>query len=379
MDLPWTKIGRAAVCFLYKFLGALLTISRFDLRDHVHRLGKQPSDQEKIDLSKQRRRLQQRLETYCRGAAEHIGDDIMALVEESQNSNVDESNALDEEEGPPSPQSTQEPEHWILPLPSSIPPLVLLQQHRHISGLLDHEYQLREGLANDALEQVREVLIQMAWQIRFDVHPTSGNRQTTRARNGVHLLQQDLWKYRRIYNHNRSRMIAVKGFVSADTSERYPALTKEDCKTSAITADPNAPGQSSHALPWFWTQIGSGDNKGEYMAECNVISVCAFPSKLDRIFEVYRLHWLRTRARMHRWREELLLTKYEMQWTVRFFMHMARLWQTRRDLPSSTPNKRAYAEERISMWNDMGRTTDAAFFKVNPSHTRIWTAVPHSR
>ena len=82
---------------------------------------------------------------------------------------------------------------------------------------------------------------------------------------------------------------------------------------------------------------------------------------------------------MHRWREELLLTKYEMQWTVRFFMHMARLWQTRRDLPSSTPNKRAYAEERISMWNDMGRTADVAFSKVNPSHTRIWMAVPHSR
>lgn len=285
MDLPWTKIGRAAVCFLYKFLGALLIISRFDLRDHVHQLGKQPSNQEKIDLSKQRRRLQQRLETYCHGAAEHIGDDIMALVEDSQNSNVDKSDALDEEEDPPSPQSTQEPENWIIPSPSSIPPLVLLQQHRHISELLDHEYQLREGLANDALEQVREVLIQMAWQIRFDVRPASGNRQTTRARNRVHLLQQDLRKYRRIYNHNRSRMIAVKVFVSADTSERYPVLTKEDCNTSAIIADPNAPGQSSHALPWFWTQIGSSDNKGEYMAECNVISVCAFPSELDRIFD----------------------------------------------------------------------------------------------
>jgi hypothetical protein len=80
---------------------------------------------------------------------------------------------------------------------------------------------------------------------------------------------------------------------------------------------------------------------------------------------------------MHRWQEELLLTKYEMQWTVRFFMYMARLWQTRRDLPSSTRNRRAYAEERISLWNDMGRSADLTFSTVNPTHTRIWTAVPH--
>ena len=308
-------------------------------------------------MSKRRHRLQQGLETFSRGAVEHLGDDVMALVEEFQSTNMDESDA---EEGPP--QSTQDSEQEILPLPSSVP-LHVLEHNRHISQLLDCEYQLRDGLANDALEGVREVLSQLAWKFRF-----SG------ARRGVKLLQQDLWKYRRIYNHNRSRMIVAKG---TSVSERYPTLTKEDCKTSAVISDPNAPGQSCHALPWFWTQIGSSNDK-EYMTECVFCFVLSFLSLIEYLI-VYRLHWLRARARKHRWQEELLLTKYEMQWTVRFFMYMARLWQTRRDLPSSTPNKRAYAEERISMWNDMGRTADVAFSKVNPSHTRIWMAVPHSR
>jgi hypothetical protein len=269
LDLPWTKIGRAAVCFRYNVLECYIncSISRFDLRDYVHQLGRQPSNQEKINLSKRRHRLQQRLETFSQGAAKHLGYDIMVLVEECQNTNVDESDATDDEEGPPS-KSTHEPENWIIPLPSSAP-LQVLEHNQHISKLLDHENQLREGLANDALEGVRGVLSQLAWQFRFN--KASGNRQTFRARTsgarkGVNLLQQDLRKYRRSYNHNQSRMIVAKGVASI--SERYPILTKEDCKISTIIHDPNAPGQSYHALPWFWTQIGSSCDKEEYLSEC---------------------------------------------------------------------------------------------------------------
>ena len=41
---------------------------------------------------------------------------------------------------------------------------------------------------------------------------------------------------------------------------------------------------------------------------------------------VRRVHWLRARAQLMRWQEELTLTGYEMQWTVRYFLYMSRKW-----------------------------------------------------
>lgn len=66
-----------------------------------------------------------------------------------------------------------------------------------------------------------------------------------------------------------------------------------------------------------------------------------------------------------------------MEWTVRFFMYMARVWQSRRDLHSSSHDKCAYAEERIAMWNKMGQSAEVAFYAANQSYVRIWKAVPH--
>ncbi|KAF8957920.1 hypothetical protein BDZ97DRAFT_1591460, partial [Flammula alnicola] len=77
---------------------------------------------------------------------------------------------------------------------------------------------------------------------------------------------------------------------------------------------------------------------------------------------VYRVNWLRARAQNNRWAEELNLTKHEMQWTVRWYVHMAEKWKARRD-PEVEVSRghRAYAEKQMAMWNELGRVSEVIF------------------
>ena len=78
---------------------------------------------------------------------------------------------------------------------------------------------------------------------------------------------------------------------------------------------------------------------------------------------------------MHRWTEELRLTKYEMQWTVRYFVYQALVWRNRRELMNNLSGHRTYAEEQMTMWNELAHVTEASFQKVYPEHPHLFTLV----
>ena len=92
--------------------------------------------------------------------------------------------------------------------------------------------------------------------------------------------------------------------------------------------------------------------------------------------EVYRVNWLRARAQHNRWTEELALTEHEMEWTVRWYVHMAKQWKSRRDAgePFSLGHM-AYAERQMAMWNELGHVAQFSFTKSNPTNPAIWENV----
>jgi hypothetical protein len=56
-------------------------------------------------------------------------------------------------------------------------------------------------------------------------------------------------------------------------------------------------------------------------------------------FIVYRVHWLKAKARRDRWAEEVTLLVNEMDWTLGFFEHRASEWHRRvLDRTSSSPS-----------------------------------------
>lgn len=50
-----------------------------------------------------------------------------------------------------------------------------------------------------------------------------------------------------------------------------------------------------------------------------------------RCFPVYRVHWLKAKARRDRWKEEFQLISSEMDWTVLYYQYQASQWQRRAD------------------------------------------------
>lgn len=97
---------------------------------------------------------------------------------------------------------------------------------------------------------------------------------------------------------------------------------------------------------------------------------------LSRTCAVYRLHWLRARARYHRWQEEVKICGFEMEWVVRWFMHMASTWATYCDSPNAVGvGLREYANGVITYWDELGRVAERNFVAANPAFVTLWSEV----
>jgi hypothetical protein len=76
-----------------------------------------------------------------------------------------------------------------------------------------------------------------------------------------------------------------------------------------------------------------------------------FLLKLTHI--VYRVNWLRAKARVDRWQEEVILVENEMQWTLLWFQNQANLWRERGEREDSIlpMGHTAYAKKQYKLWN----------------------------
>jgi hypothetical protein len=82
-----------------------------------------------------------------------------------------------------------------------------------------------------------------------------------------------------------------------------------------------------------------------------------------------------------RWREEVTLTTYEMQWTVRYFTHKSIGWADRFNntaqprAPSNSKNDSAeyagalaYSNRKYSTWNQLAIKSDRIFKICNNAY-----------
>ena len=105
-------------------------------------------------------------------------------------------------------------------------------------------------------------------------------------------------------------------------------------------------------------------------ANANAVFYVGF---FDICFPVQRVHWLQARAQKDRWMEELLLVKYEMQWSTRYFLHKARQWQDRFHIPDTDAGPKAYAAQQSSQWKYLALGADAMFRLANSEYTSLVT------
>ncbi|KAF9496239.1 hypothetical protein BDN71DRAFT_1356904, partial [Pleurotus eryngii] len=84
---------------------------------------------------------------------------------------------------------------------------------------------------------------------------------------------------------------------------KFKELSKANIKSNTYVVNPNQPGSTTLDLSWIW-HVSQDDE-----------------SALAALQESNHVLYLKSHALASCWQEELLLVKYEMEWTVRYFKH----------------------------------------------------------
>ncbi|KXN85431.1 hypothetical protein AN958_11167 [Leucoagaricus sp. SymC.cos] len=127
-------------------------------------------------------------------------------------------------------------------------------------------------------------------------------------------------------------------------------LNKANVKASTAILNLNQPGSTTHHLSWIWQQ--GSDAEGSSPAA---------------IREFNRIHYIHARAQKMRWEEEVILVKYEMEWTARFFIYQSVLWKGRHQ-EANTAGVAAYAARKSAIWYSMAKIADASFATANEDY-----------
>lgn len=83
---------------------------------------------------------------------------------------------------------------------------------------------------------------------------------------------------------------------------------------------------------------------------------------------VYRINWLRARAKKTRWAEEAALIPKEMGWTLNYFNNKVGQWD-RLQSDSLTKGQRAYASKQCAMWRQLGERATVLFNECTRQYT----------
>jgi hypothetical protein len=90
---------------------------------------------------------------------------------------------------------------------------------------------------------------------------------------------------------------------------------------------------------------------------------------------VYRINWLRARAKKMRWEEESRLLQKEMTWTIAFFHNEAKKWMNM--ARTSGPGPAAYAERKSDMFTGLAFRSEKCFTACSLKY-QTSLPLPHS-
>jgi hypothetical protein len=287
-------------------------------------------------------------------------------------------------------------ENQIMPLPSN--------------GNVRQEYaelELSHRMLNAErhLNRIRDLIAEKSFQYSHVIRASPRKAVNTRSRAEVKKLNLEISVQCRLYTHCRSRLITL-GAPPAATN-RLKELTPEHIKASTAIINPNEPGSTQLKLSWIWqssrghhwglaSELDESSTNTGARADLNIIE-CKFLFyssiyTLTFLISVRRVHWLRSRAQFMRWSEEVTLTGYEMQWTVRYFQYMSRKWvlptetgnvsQTGTGISSGTgmalgtgtgthflsPGASAYWSRKQAIWEELVKKADNKFRNCHPSY-----------
>jgi hypothetical protein len=250
------------------------------------------------------------------------------------------------------------PEFTRVKMPSSFGATLVDDPHH----LAEQERELRTSQAYEALEALQRSLGEASVMYKLQSRQARRGKNTrTRSYDQAKLALGQAHKHWKIYNRARQALLHLPG--SEESKEIFQVINASDLKPSPDIYHENRVGQRSAELPWFWKM--SGASKGSGKAKANWQQECEcrlfFSEKMDlAYFAVERVHWLRAKARLDRWTEELCKVQNEMCWTVLGFYSRAVQWETwAEEAVEAGPS--AYASKQRALWTSLAEQAKTKF------------------
>jgi hypothetical protein len=346
-------------------------------------LGRHATPAQLLDLAQRRERLEARISTFHDKAVSFLSncdwepaDNLGGLLPYDTDDATDlDGYDTDDSDGPdhdnpfgPTAAGASDadvgPERMKLFLPSTVG-----EEECRMNGhsfLVKKELQLRVGQANDALQGLRMAIGKKSFLFRTKLRKSKSKVSKLRSWDSIHLVDKSVRHHAKIYARARQAMVRLG--ATSELLSKFHILKKDHLKASTAIMDPNARGQRNSSLAWFWSLNVQGDAvNGGLMEECQYV----FPLFIDALISpgclpVYRVHWLRARARLDRWQEEWNLVQHEMQWLVNYFDYQANQWSRRAEACNGDADAghRCYARKRVAMWQRFASQAKETFLKV---------------
>ncbi|KAJ7670787.1 hypothetical protein DFH06DRAFT_1320708 [Mycena polygramma] len=178
-----------------------------------------------------------------------------------------------------------------------------------------HEYRLRVGQAEEALHELRRLLLVRThlYQLK-DVH-ARGVRANMRSQDKIAALNDQAKRSAAQYHTTREGLVTLGPLVKR--AEGLPQSRFHDPTRKKMKKRKRRKRRRKGHLPpsWIWTTTGAEYNPADGAA----------------MNEAVRIEWAKIRARSHRWREEVDLLEEEMARVGRYLRWRSTWWTQRVD------------------------------------------------
>lgn len=260
----------------------LLTyIIRYILRSQIRAMGKHPSPEEQMKIQDRREALQAKVEAFHQQGLRFIQTDS-SLPTNSFPGGASEVLDLDLEESDEEGFFLDGQSEWeeedletnieraLIRLPSSFTKTERAQMG--LEQVAEVEAELREGQANDALEELRAGLAEKSLRFRTKVKPAKSQKTMTRAWDSINRADKQIRAAVQSYCLARTALEGLE--VSSKLLDKYKVIQKRDLRMSGDIVEENRVGQRSSQLPWFWRLDNKWEeDRGEFLKECMWSSV----------------------------------------------------------------------------------------------------------
>ncbi|KAF7373737.1 hypothetical protein MSAN_00584800 [Mycena sanguinolenta] len=345
-------------------MGMQLESQQRDLASDSAALKTHASDAQKTTLLERGNKLRRKIASWVRTQTE-FQLEVARLRERD-----DLARAESAKTQPTAGVSVEAIELWLPSKQAKTPGVVVKQSHAR------YEFDMREARAYEALEEIRRLLLVRTHHYKFKDKNVSGVSGHTRSRQTIAVLDE---RIRREASEYRAARHALACLAPRLGETRWSLVLKELAPKDirgmprALFSDPARKRQKKRQrqeqqerepveMSWIWrtglTSLAAAASTSEEAA-------------VKATNEGLRVEWAKTRARAHRWTEEVDLLEEEMRRILVFLQWKADWWRGQKNRRSvdeveAKEGFSAYAERQAAIqetmkvrftddWKDVGR------------------------